>query len=53
MELTSIQIATKLRDKLGSRKYTLKMKSINDVVQAMYHLISKHKMWDELKETKK
>ncbi len=50
---TSIKIKEKTKKNLNLKKYTLGFKSINEVIQKMYDLITKHKMWDELKGVKK
>lgn len=53
METTTIEVEVNLRNKLTNKKNDLKFKKLGDVVQAMYNLITKHKMWEELKEVKK
>ena len=53
MELTSIQISRKLRNKLANKKYQLNFKSIDEVIQKMYDMMNKLKLWDELKGVKK
>lgn len=50
---TSIKIKKETKKKLNLKKYSLNLKSINEIIEKMYNLISKHKMWDELKGVKK
>ena len=49
----NIKVAMKLRDKLMEKKYKLKLDSVDSVVQKMYNIITKYKLWDELKEVNK
>jgi hypothetical protein len=41
-----------LRDKLIDKKYKLKFNGVSELVQAMYKVITIHKMWDEVKGVK-
>ena len=46
----NIKVESDLRDDLMNKKYKLKFDGLYSLVQAMYNLITKHKMWGELKE---
>ena len=50
METTTIQVSRKLRTKLSKMKYDLNLKSIDEVIQRLYDIVSKFKMAGELKE---
>lgn len=49
---TSIKIKDLTKKKLNIKKYQLDFKSIDEVIQRMHDLITKHKMWGELKGEK-
>ena len=44
-----MDVTRELRNKLMIKKNNHNFKKLGDVVEAMYKLISKHKMWEELK----
>ncbi|KKK59743.1 hypothetical protein LCGC14_3031350 [marine sediment metagenome] len=46
---TTIQVSNNLREKLVKLKYKLKVKSLDDVIQRMYDLITKFKLEGEMK----
>ncbi len=48
-----MDVSVTLRNKLAIKKNDLKFKKLGDLAQAMYNLITKHKMWEELKEAQK
>ncbi|KKN59051.1 hypothetical protein LCGC14_0546060 [marine sediment metagenome] len=48
-----MEISRGLRNKLTAKKNILNLKKLEFVIQRMYNLISKHKMWDEIKEAQK
>jgi len=50
---TSIKIREETKKKLNLLKYKLDLKSIDDVIQRMYNIITKFKLAGELKEVKK
>lgn len=50
---TSIKIKEKTKKKLNVKKYQLDFKSIDEVIQKMYDMMNKLKLWDELKGVKK
>ena len=53
METTTVQVSKDFRKKLSRLKDKLELKSINATIQRMYNIITKHKLWEELKEVKK
>ncbi|KKM94844.1 hypothetical protein LCGC14_1194220 [marine sediment metagenome] len=46
----NVKVTESLRTDLMNKKYKLKFDGIGTLIQAMYNLITKHKMWEELKE---
>lgn len=50
---TSIKIKEKTKKKLNVKKYQLDFKSIDEVIQKMYNIINRLKLWEELKEGRK
>tara|TARA_R100000501_G_scaffold7090_1_gene14988 strand:+ start:679 stop:840 length:162 start_codon:yes stop_codon:yes gene_type:complete len=50
---TSIKIKESTKRKLSIKKYTLELKSIDEVIQRMDKIITKFKLWEELKEVNK
>lgn len=45
----NVKVESDLRDDLINKKYKFKLDGIGSLIQKMYNLITKHKMWDELK----
>ena len=46
----NVKVSVELRNKLMKKKYQLKLKGIDLLVERMYDLLSKLKVWDELKK---
>ena len=49
----NVKVSVKLRDNLMEKKYKLKLNGIDATIQKMYNIITKFKLWDELKEVNK
>ena len=53
METTTLEISRGLRNKLTAKKNILNLKKLEFVIQKMYDMMNKLKLWDELKGVKK
>lgn len=49
MEMTTIEISKGLRNKLTSKKNIYELKRLEFVIQKMYNMMNKLKLWEELK----
>lgn len=49
----NVKVSIPLRDKLIQKKYQLKTDGLDSVIQKMYDMMNKLKLWEELKEGKK
>ncbi|KKK76639.1 hypothetical protein LCGC14_2861600 [marine sediment metagenome] len=45
----NVKVSVPLRDNLIKKKYQLKTDGIDSVIQKMYDMMNKLKLWDELK----
>ena len=49
----NVKVSVSLRDNLIKKKYKIKTDGLDSVIQKMYDMMNKLKLWDELKEVKK
>ncbi len=49
----NVKVSVSLRDNLIKKKYQIKTDGLDSVIQKMYDMMNKLKLWDELKEVKK
>ncbi len=45
----NVKVSVPLRDNLIKKKYKLKTDGLDSVIQKMYNMMNKLKLWDELK----
>jgi len=45
----NVKVTSELRDKLIHKRYQLKLDGIGTLIQKMYDMMNKLKLWDELK----
>lgn len=48
-EKVNVKVKPELRNKLIAKKYQLKTDGLDSVIQKMYNMMNKLKLWEELK----